>query len=235
MENLATMVLWSAGISAAFMTGVWLLSLIRKDMSIVDAFWGLGFMAIALHWFSRSEEIGARSFLVVYLVCIWGIRLAAHIWIRSRGKGEDPRYVAFRSDWGKNTWWISYFKVFLLQALLALVISLSVIVVEFSAGKPLGVTDLIGLLLWLFGWIFESVADSELLRFKKDPANKGRVMNKGLWKYSRHPNYFGEVCVWWGIFLIALGAGYWYISILSPLLISYLLLKVSGVTMLKTL
>lgn len=212
---------------------VWLLSLLKRDMSIVDGFWGLGFIAVACHFAYRLNDLQPKQFLVTYLVCLWGMRLAIHIFYRNMGKGEDPRYQTFRKDWKENTWWISLFKVFLLQGVLMLVISLSVLNVMTESADYLSPVNQIGVFLWLLGWIFESTADYQLLRFKKNPANKGRVMDQGLWRYSRHPNYFGEVCVWWGMFFISMGSGYWFISILSPLLITYLLLKVSGVTLLE--
>lgn len=230
---MVTMILISAGIAAAFMTGAWLFSLYRKDMSVVDGFWGLGFLAIAHHWFFRLDEPSLRQFAVVYLVSLWGLRLAAHIFIRSIGKPEDPRYTAFRDDWKENTWWISYFKVFLLQAGLTLVIALPVIMVLYDGVQTIMAVNALGALLWFIGFAFETTADYQLYRFKKDPANKGKVMDRGLWYYSRHPNYFGEVCVWWGIFLISLGTQYWYISILGPVLITFLLLRVSGITMME--
>lgn len=230
---MGTMVLISAGLAAIFMTGVWLYSLYRKDMSVVDTFWGLGFIAIAHHWFFRLEEAALRQFVVVFLVTLWGFRLAIHIFIRSKGKPEDPRYTAFRNDWGEKTWWLSYFKVFLLQGGLLLVISLPVIAVLYDDDRSFTGINALGAFLWFIGFAFETSADYQLYRFKKDPANKGKVMNKGLWYYSRHPNYFGEVCVWWGMFLISLGTQFWYISILGPLLITFLLLRVSGITMME--
>lgn len=226
-------VLVSAVIIVAFMTGVWLFSLYKKDMSVVDGFWGLGFIAVTMHWFTRLESIEPRQFIIAYLVAIWGIRLAIYIFYRSKGKAEDPRYVAFRDDWKENTWYISYFKVFLLQGALQLVIVLPVLVVMHNAGSTTGILEIIGIAIFTIGFIFETAADYQMLRFKKNPANKGKVMDKGLWYFSRHPNYFGEVCVWWGIFLISIGSGMWYVSILSPILITYLLLKVSGITMLE--
>ena len=229
--------LQTLGISAILiviiMSFVWLLSLLRKDMSIVDLFWGLGFIAVTLHFSYRLDDLQPKQFLVSYLVILWGLRLAFHIFFRNLGKGEDPRYQAFRADWKENTWWLSFFKVFMLQGGLMLIISLSIINVMLDSGDYLSKINQFGIAIWVIGWIFETVADYQLLRFKKNPANKGRVMNQGLWRYSRHPNYFGEVCVWWGMFLISIGSGYWFISILSPLLITFLLLKVSGVTLLE--
>lgn len=215
------------------MSIIWLISVLLKDMSIVDIFWGLLIAVIAWYFFLHASARQPRQFVIAYLPCIWGLRLAIHIALRNLGKGEDKRYTAWRKDWGRNTWWISYFRVFLLQGVLLYVISLPVMSVMGGAGSFLTAVNRWGILLWLFGWIFETVADSQLLRFRRNAENKGKIMDRGLWKYSRHPNYFGEACVWWGIFLISLGSGAWYISLLSPLLITFLLLRVSGVTLLE--
>lgn len=230
---MAQTLLISALLIIAFMTAVWLFSIYKKDMSVVDGFWGLGFMAVVHHWFFRLDTIQPRQFIVVYCISLWGIRLAAHIFFRNRKKPEDPRYQAFRADWKENTWWISYFKVFLLQGGLMLVILLAALNIMASNDPGLTLINKIGVGLWLFGWLFETVADYQLLAFKRRPENKGRVMEFGLWRYSRHPNYFGEVCVWWGIFFLSLGSGYWFLSLLSPALITFMLLKVSGVTLLE--
>ncbi len=227
------MVLISALIIIAFMTFVWVLSVLRKDMSIVDGFWGLGFLAVALHWFYRLEMRDSRQILFILLLAVWGIRLAVHIFYRNAGKGEDPRYVAFRNNWRENTWWVSFFKVFMLQGGLMLVISLSGLGILSENNPDLTLVNIAGIGIWLLGWIFESVSDYQLLQFKKRRKKKEEILDSGLWKFSRHPNYFGETCVWWGFFLLSLGTGYWYISILSPLLITFLLLKISGVTLLE--
>ncbi len=216
-----------------FMTAVWLLSIYKNDMSIVDGFWGLGFIVITHFWFFRLEEIYPKQFIVTYLITLWGLRLATHIFFRNWNKPEDPRYVAFRTNWKEKTWWISFYKVFILQGGLMLVISLSIISIMFDSGGYLSLLNKIGIAIWLFGYIFETVADYQLLTWKKKPANKGKVMDVGLWRFSRHPNYFGETCVWWGVFILSLGSGYWFVSILSPILITFLLLKVSGVTLLE--
>lgn len=217
----------------ATMVFVWILSLLTGKMSIVDGFWGLGFIGLALYHFFSGIDMEPRRFLITYLVLLWGLRLAGHIFYRNHGKPEDPRYAAWRKDWGKNTWWISFFKVFLLQGVLMFVISLPVQMIMYNAGPFLTGMDWLGVFIWFTGWIFETTADYQLLRFKGRAENKGKVMDRGVWRYSRHPNYFGEVLVWWGIFIISIGSGNWYISILSPILITYLLLKVSGVTLLE--
>jgi steroid 5-alpha reductase family enzyme len=228
-------IIWtSAALVVGFVTFVWLLSVLKKDMSIVDIAWGMGFVAVAVYQITRLDPILPRQFLVMYLVGLWGLRLSVFLAIRNLGKGvEDPRYQAFRADWGANTWWISYFKVFLLQGVLMLIIVGPVHAVVLDDGGSIGVLAIFGVILWIIGFLFESVADWQLYAFKRNPDNKGKVMNQGLWGWSRHPNYFGETLVWWGLMCIVLETSYWYLGVLSALLITFLLLKVSGVTMLE--
>jgi len=227
-------ILTSLLLIVSFVTFVWVLSVLLKDMSIVDIAWGLGFTIVAVFQITRLEDMDIRQFLVMYLIAIWGVRLAVFLAIRNLGKGvEDPRYQAFRADWGAGTWWISYFKVFLLQGVLMLIISGPVHAVIHSTSYNLGWIEITGAVLWLIGFLIESTADWQLYRFKRNPKNKGLVMDKGLWGWSRHPNYFGETLIWWGIFLVTCNTTHWYLSLLGAALITFLLLKVSGVTMLE--
>lgn len=229
-----TTLLISAALIVVFMTAVWLFSLYRNDMSVVDGFWGIGFVAVTHHWFFRLGDIEPRQFVMAYLITLWGLRLAIYIFYRNRGKGEDPRYVAFRDNWKEKTWFISYYKVFLLQGFLQLVIVLPVLITMYNGSGKLSLINCIGIGVWVIGWVFETAADYQMLKFKQRAENKGKVMDKGLWYFSRHPNYFGEVCVWWGIFLISLnGITMNYMGVLSPILITFMLLKVSGITMLE--
>jgi len=213
---------------------VWLLSLPLRNASIVDVFWGLGFVLLAWLTFFEADGYVGRRLLLAILVTIWGLRLSVHIGWRNRGKGEDRRYRVWRAGHGRRFWWVSLFTVFGVQALLMWVISLS-----FQAGQiskiPAQFTgfDGLGLLIWIGGFLFEAIGDRQLSRFKADPANKGKVMDRGLWAYTRHPNYFGEMLMWWGIFLIVLSGPGRLWTIISPLTISFLLLKVSGVTLLE--
>ncbi len=213
---------------------VWLLSLPTKNASLADIFWGLGFVCLA--WLSFVETGGylGRKLLLTLLTSVWGLRLSLHIAWRNRGQGEDRRYRAWRAKWGASFWWVSLFTVFLLQAVLLWLISLTVQLGQISP-HPAHFTwlDWLGVLLWTIGFTFEAVADWQLARFKADPANRGKVMNQGLWRYSRHPNYFGESLIWWGLFLMTLATpqGWW--ALISPLVITFLLLKVSGVTLLE--
>jgi steroid 5-alpha reductase family enzyme len=222
------------GVILCFMVAVWILSLPLKDASIVDIFWGLGFVLIAWAAFFRAEGFPGRQLLICILVTVWGLRLAGHIARRKRGSGEDRRYQAWRARHGKAFWWVSLFKIFGLQGFLLWVISLGIQAGQ-RAAQPQGFTwlDGLGLLVWMTGFFFEAVGDLQLARFKADPANRGKVMDRGLWAYTRHPNYFGEAVMWWGLFLIVLSAPGTLWTIVSPLTITFLLLKVSGVTLLE--
>lgn len=219
-----------AGIGAFAMAG-WLVSLMRNDVSIVDSMWSIMFLIAAVIYASQADSLGVRGYLVVILVTIWALRLALHITIRNWGEEEDHRYQKIREKNAPNFELKSIYIVFGLQAVLAWFISLPLLA-GIGSDTPLGILDYAGMALWLTGFVFESVADYQLLVFKKDPANQGAVMDRGLWKYSRHPNYFGESCIWWGYFILALSAGGWW-SILSPMLMTFLLLRVSGVAMLE--
>jgi len=217
-----------------FMYGVWLLSLVKKNASIVDVFWGLGFILIAWLTFSNANGNPARQLLLVLLTTIWGLRLSLHILVRNWGKGEDRRYQAWREKHGENFGWVSLFTIFGTQALLLWVVSLVVQLGQLSqVPNQLMLWDFLGVLVWGVGFGFEAVADWQLARFKADPKNKGKVMDQGLWKYSRHPNYFGETLIWWGMFFITFSTPYGYWAIISPVTITFLLLKVSGVTLLE--
>lgn len=215
------------------MTLLWLLSLLLKNSSIVDIFWGIGFIVIAWIGFSYGYGYLPRKQWMCAMVALWGLRLALHIGLRNWGKPEDFRYAKWREENGASWWWISFFKVFLLQGFLMLIISVPILAAQ-SFGFPAILTpmDLIGALVWGFGLLFESTADLQLTRFKQNQANKGKILTTGLWKFSRHPNYFGEAVVWWGIYIIALAAGAWW-TIFSPILMTWLLVRVSSVAMLE--
>jgi steroid 5-alpha reductase family enzyme len=216
-----------------FMSAVFLIALLIRDNSIVDVAWGLGFILIALTTFFLRPGFEARHVVVSGLVVVWGLRLAVHIFLRNRGRGEDFRYAKWRRDWGR---WViprSYFQIFMLQGILMLIIASPVVLVNHSGREGLTVLDGLGVVLWLTGFLFEVVGDYQLKRFKQSPESRGRIMTSGLWRYTRHPNYFGEAALWWGIFLVALSVRGGWVAIFSPLTISFLLLKVSGVTMLE--
>jgi steroid 5-alpha reductase family enzyme len=222
-----------AALSLAVALGLlWLLSLRLRDASIVDIFWGLGFAGIATLAGAQGGGLPERRALVTALTVAWGLRLALYIAGRNWGRGEDPRYRAMRESWGARWWWVSLGQVFALQGTLLWVISLPVQVAEATPAGPLGPLDLAGAALTVLGVSFETIGDAQLARFKAQPENRGQVMTQGLWGYTRHPNYFGDFCVWWGLFLIATAAGGAW-TVISPLVMSFLLMRVSGVPMLE--
>ncbi len=220
--------------TAALMLGVWLLSLVKKDASIVDTFWGLGFVLIAAVCCAIGEGYETRRILITALTGVWGLRLAAHIFFRNKDKGEDFRYKAMRARHGKRFPVVSLYSVFAVQGLLMWVISLPLQIGETSR-LPARLTwlDWAGATIWLIGFGFESIGDLQLARFKANPKNKGKVMERGLWRYTRHPNYFGDALLWWGFFVIAVStpSGVW--TLISPLIMTALLMKVSGVALLE--
>ena len=217
----------------SYMTAVFLAALLKQDNSIVDVAWGPGFILVALVTFLLRPGFEARHVLISLLVVVWGLRLATHIFLRNRGRGEDFRYAKWRRDWGR--WLIprSFLQIFMLQGIFMLLISSPIILANRSSEKGLTLLDGLGGLLWLIGFLFEAIGDHQLKRFKQKPESKGKIMTAGLWKYTRHPNYFGEAALWWGFFLIALSVPGGWVGIISPLTIGFLLLKVSGVTMLE--
>jgi steroid 5-alpha reductase family enzyme len=218
----------------AVMFALWLASLARRDVSIVDIWWGPGFAFLTAIAFALGPIGSPRRGLLVGLVATWGVRLGSHLAWRNHGLGEDARYARMRRHHGERFRWVSLATVFGLQAVLQWIIALPLLVAQLLPGaRPLGALDGIGVALFATGLFFEAVGDLQLARFKADPANRGRVMDRGLWRYTRHPNYFGDCLVWWGLFAIAAAtpAGPWMMA--SPLLMTFLLLRVSGVALLE--
>lgn len=217
-----------------YMTLVFLLALKLMDNSIVDIAYGLSFVLIGWGGSVAYGSGEARQLLLLALVTLWGLRLAGHIALRKQNEeGEDPRYRQWRESWGKTFVWRSFLQIYLLQGTVIYLVALPLLLVIHDAGGPLGWLDMLGVLIWLFGFAFEAIGDWQLLQFKRDPGNRGRIMRYGLWRLTRHPNYFGEAILWWGVLLIALGAPVGWLAIISPLLINFLLLKVSGIPMLE--
>jgi steroid 5-alpha reductase family enzyme len=217
----------------AYVSVVFVIALIKRDNSIMDIAWGPGFVLIAWYTLLAASDFQAPQLIVTALVSIWGLRLGYHIFRRKRGEGEDFRYRKWRETWGNLFLVRSYFQIFILQGLLMIVVAAAVILINGSSASGSLILAIAGSLVWLFGFYFESRGDKELLEFISDPQNKGRLMTSGLWSYTRHPNYFGEATQWWGIFIIALGYPDGWVTIISPLMITFLLLKVSGVPMLE--
>jgi len=191
---------------------LWLISIPIKNVSIVDAFWGMGFVVVNATYFILEPLIFTRNIIVLLLVSIWGIRLSAYLFKRNYGKPEDFRYQEFRRHYGVNRyWWVSFFQVFILQGSLIMIVSLPLFGIHGETiSNELNSIDYLALLCWSIGFLFESVGDYQLTKFKKNPANKGTILKTGLWRYSRPPNYFGDATVWlsFGLFSVASG-GYW--------------------------
>jgi steroid 5-alpha reductase family enzyme len=216
------------------MTTLWIFSVVYKNVSIVDLFWGIGFILVSAVYFKCTDGNDTRKTILMILVTIWGLRLSGYLAWRNIGKGEDFRYRQFRQTYGEHRyWWISYFQTFLSQGLLMWLISAPLLGAQFlGKGNEIGLLDFAGLILWLTGFIFEAVGDYQMARFKTNIQNKGKVMDNGLWRYTRHPNYFGDSSVWWGYGLICLSAGS-YIPIVGSILMTILIIKISGVTLLE--
>jgi len=216
-------------VTVAFAT--WCVSLLKRDVSIVDSVWPLLFLAAAATYAETVPQPGPRTTLVLVLVGIWALRLAGYLTWRNWGEPEDRRYQKIRRRNEPHFALKSLYLIFGLQGTLAWIISLPLLAAIAAQGDMTGL-DYAGVALWGVGFGFESVADWQLARFKSVPANRGRVMDRGLWRYTRHPNYFGDCCTWWGFYLIAFAAGGWW-SFVGPVLMSFLLLRVSGVALLE--
>lgn len=234
MENATTILATTFGATMAMMLMLWVVSLAIKNASIVDIFWGAGFAVIAIITFTQTNGYPTRKMLITSLAAIWGLRLAIHIGWRNYGKGEDFRYQAMRARIGKRFAMVSLFTVFGLQGVLMWVISLPLQIAQISLDPEyLTWLDFLGVILWVVGFLFEAIGDLQLTLFRVKPANKGKVMDRGLWAYTRHPNYFGDALLWWGFFLIALATPWGWWTVISPALMTTLLMKVSGVVLLE--
>jgi steroid 5-alpha reductase family enzyme len=209
----------------------WIVSLLKRDVSIVDSAWSLMFLAMACVYVFAAAQATPRGLLMLAMVSAWALRLSLYITWRNWGKGEDRRYQAIRSNNEPHFALKSLYLVFGLQGLLAWFISLPLLAAA-SGTASLGLLDAIAVVVWLTGFVFESVGDAQLAAFKANPRNKRKVLDSGLWRYTRHPNYFGECVIWWGYYLLAVAAGGWW-TLPAPLLMTFLLLRVSGVTLLE--
>jgi len=223
-----------AAVIFSLMLLLWGISLILKNSSIVDIFWGSGFVISAwLYYFLTPAGFDLRKILLVALVTLWGLRLTIHILTRNWGKPEDFRYQKMRAEAGKSWWIRGLFQVFLLQGILMWLISAPLLAAQYyTQARAFTWIDALAVLVWLIGFFFEAVGDAQLVRFKSNPANKGKLLNKGVWRLTRHPNYFGDAAQWWGFYLLALSAGGWW-TVFSPLLMTLFLVQVSGVVLLE--
>ncbi|WP_242083220.1 DUF1295 domain-containing protein [Aestuariivivens sediminis] len=215
-------------------TLLWGWSVVIKNVSIVDIFWGFGFVVVNAFYVFMSGELHARKIVILTLVTIWGLRLAIYLTYRNIDKEEDFRYQEFRKNYGpKRYWWFSYFQTFLLQGALIMIISLPLLGISSSKSSgALNIWDYIGILVWLVGFTFEAGGDFQLARFKSNLKNKGKVLKTGFWKYTRHPNYFGDSVVWWAYAIFSIAAGsYW--QIIGSIVMTFLIIKISGVSLLE--
>jgi steroid 5-alpha reductase family enzyme len=210
-----------------------LLSLAIKRNDVADIAWGLGFVVASFAGLYKTQNFTLTALITASLVLVWGVRLSWHIGSRNIRKSEDYRYKAWRDDWGK--WFVirSYLQVFILQGFLMLVIVLPVLIIHTYSKDGLMPLTIIGVAIWLFGFVFESIGDKQLKNFLSNPDNKGKMMTSGLWQYTRHPNYFGEVTQWWAIGVIALSWQYGWLGLIGPAVITFLIVKVSGVPLLE--
>lgn len=210
---------------------LWAVSVLLKDVSIIDVFWGSGFIVIAWLTVANVEDISWQGLLLPGLVTIWGTRLTHHIGVRKLDEGEDKRYVQMREKRGNSFWWKSLYIVFLLQGALMWIVSLPLQTGIAHATGEFNILHVFGILLWGIGFFFEVIGDAQLVNFKSKPENHGKVLDRGLWRYTRHPNYFGDLTLWWGFYLMSIGSADHHWTIIGPIIMSVLLMYVSGVTM----
>jgi steroid 5-alpha reductase family enzyme len=230
MSGVVALWLTALPVMAGLALAAWAVATARRNVGLVDVFWSL-FLLLAVIVFALRAAPGPRGWLVLALTAIWALRLSGYLARRNWNAPEDHRYRAIRARHEPGFAWKSLYLVFGLQAVLAWLIS-APLAAAVAATGPLVALDLAGAALAVFGIVYETAADAQLARFKADPGSAGRVMDRGLWRYSRHPNYFGEFCVWWGLYLVAAAGGGWWTAF-APVLMSVLLLRVSGVTLLE--
>lgn len=216
-----------------YMTFLFVLAAFTRNNSVADTGWGVGFIVVTLTTLVTAGEISAVKLLTAALVTVWGMRLAVRIFLRNRGRGEDFRYRKMRQGWGRAWLLNSYFRVFIVQGVLMFLVAVPIVLINQAAAPTLGAFTVVGALIWMAGFVIEATADFQLDRFIAGIENKGKVLQSGLWRYSRHPNYFGEVVQWWGIFAIALGVEYGWLGIIGPVTITFLILRVSGIPLLE--
>ncbi len=228
------MVFWvSAVVIAVLMLAVWAISAAIRNAGIVDIFWGFGFVAVAWAGWLVTGGNAARAGLLVAMATVWGLRLTIHLAVRNLGKEEDFRYQAMRQRGGDRFWITSLVRVFALQGAVMWVVSLPLQLGISETERGWVVLWVVGAVVFLVGFGFEAIGDWQLTRFKADPANAGKVMDRGLWRYTRHPNYFGDATAWWGIGLVAASTPIGIVGLIAPVIMTLLLMRVSGVPLLE--
>lgn len=214
-----------------FFNIIYILSLLKKDYSIVDIFWSLGFILVTIISQAHLKRMDFRSIILCAMVLLWAIRLSYFLYCRKRGKGEDFRYHNMRKKWGEWANLKAYFLIFILQGALLLIVSSPVPLILSKSNSPLKESDILAVLIFTIGFCIESIADYQMMKFKRE--NQQGILTDGFWKFSRHPNYFGEFMVWWGIFFLSMADGPIFYSLIGPALLTFLLLKVSGIPLLE--
>ncbi|MFW9941554.1 MAG: DUF1295 domain-containing protein [Candidatus Thorarchaeota archaeon] len=244
IESMFIIIGYSALSLLLYLIIAFIVGTVKKNNGLMDVFYGPGYFVIALSsltlYFMANNEINIRQIIVTLLVFIWALRLATYVYIRNRGKQEDYRYQAMRKRWKTNIVLKSLIRVYLFQGIVIFIVAFPVWFINISDNPTIkslfdffGITLWLGTLIWLIGFLFETFGDYQLYEFKKDPENKGKVMDQGLWKYTQHPNYFGEVTQWWGIFIIVLATPFGFITVIGPIFITYMIIKVSGIRLLN--
>ncbi|MFX1569238.1 MAG: DUF1295 domain-containing protein [Promethearchaeota archaeon] len=243
IENMLIIIGYSTLFLFFYLIIAFIVGTIKKNNGLMDIFYGPGYSVIALtsliHYFILENALNIRQIIVTVLVIIWSIRLASYVFIRNRGKPEDYRYKAMRERWKTNILLKSLIRVYIFQGIVIFIVAFPVWFVNISI-NPLvlnlldfaGITLWLGGIVWLIGFLFETIGDYSLYKFLSKPENKGEVMDRGVWKLSQHPNYFGEVTQWWGIYIIVLATPFGFITILGPIFITYMIIKVSGIKLL---
>ncbi len=230
-QDIGIVLVVNLGVTMGAVLLLWLISIPLRDVSIIDMAFALILLAVTVVTWLMTDGAAARKNLILLLVALWAVRITSHLVRRNWGHGEDPRYTKLRS-WvadDRAFVWLSLRQVFLLQGIVLWLVSLPVQVGQiYRVPAELGIPAMLGIAVWLLGFVFETVADRQLARFRADPANKGKVLDTGLWRYSRHPNYFGELCVWWGLFLIACDNPWGLLTILGPIGYTHLIVNVTG-------
>lgn len=216
-----------------YMTAVFIIAQIKKNNSIVDIAWGPGFLVIALSLLFYTNNFSFNNLIITAMVFLWSARLSIHIFLRSHGKGEDFRYAEWRKGWGNKQAWNAFYRVFMLQAVIMIFVASPLIVIFTSEPSQLSIIHFAGIIIFLFGFLFESIADFQLYIFKQNPVNRGKIISSGLWSFTRHPNYFGEAVLWWGIGIYAAAFHSFYIALIGPFILNMLLLFVSGIPLLE--
>lgn len=229
--DIFTLIIIAVGVIFVYVSILFFISIIIKRNDIADIAWGPGIAIVALTAYFTHKDPDISTLFLTATVFLWALRLAIRIGIRNAKKSEDPRYAQWRSSWGKWFYVRSYGQVYLLQGILMVFMGYPLLHIAAFDSPMISSTFFIGLTMWICGFIFEIISDYQLDQFIQNPINKGKIMQQGLWKYSRHPNYFGEVLLWWGLWIAISPASYSFIALISPLLITFLILKVSGIPM----